>query len=80
MSLPSTTWLDAVILRLTEPLERQDALPVRSWEMRHCSHMYAQAYWQALSMKGLIYKEADLDRQVPGVQQVMQSAQYSKFA
>ncbi len=80
VSLPSTTWLDAVIPRLTEALQRQDAVPVRSREMLQCLHMYAQAYWQALPMKGLIYKEAYLDRQVPGVQQVMQTAQYRQFA
>ncbi len=80
VSLPSTTWLDAVIPRLTEALQRQDALPVRSREMLQCLHMYAQAYWQALPIKGLIYKEAYLDRQVPGVQQVMQTAQYRQFA
>ena len=80
VSLPSTTWLDAVMPRLTEALQRQDAFPVRSQEMLQCLRMYAQAYWQALPIKGLIYKEAYLERQVPGVQQVMQTAQYRQFA
>ena len=65
-----------VIPRLTEALQRQDAFPVRSQEMPQCLRMYAQAYWQALPIKGLIYK-AYLDRQVPGVQQV---TQYCHFA
>ena len=36
VSLPSASWLDAIIPRLTETLQWKDALPVRSQEMLQC--------------------------------------------
>lgn len=80
VSLPSTSWLDAIIPRLTESLQRKDAFPVRSQEMLQCLHMYAEAYWQALPVKGLKHTEAYLNRQIPGVQEVLQTAEYRHFA
>jgi len=78
--LPSTGWLDALIPRLTEALQEKDALPVRSQEMLECLRIYTKAYWQALPVKGLKHTEAYLDRQVPGVQKVLQTPMYRQFA
>ena len=42
--------------------------------------MYAEAYWQALPVKGLKHTEEFLNRQVPGVQKVLQTPVYRQFA
>ena len=78
--LPSTGWLDAVIPRLTEALQEKDALPVRSQETLEWLRMYAEAYWQALPLKGLKHTQEYLNRQVPGVQEVLQTPVYRQFA
>ena len=78
--LPSTSWLDALTPQLTQALQEKDALPVRSQETLECLRMCAEAYWQAVPIKGLRYGEAYLDRQVPGVLEVMQTAEYRQFA
>lgn len=80
MPLPSTGWLDTVIPRLIEALQEKDALPVRSQETLECLRMYAEAYWQALPVKGLKNTEAYLNRRVPGVQEVLQSPVCRQFS
>ncbi len=64
VSLPSTTWLDAVIPRLTEAVQRQDAFPVRSQEMLQCLRMYAHVCASLLA--SLANQGLDLQRSLPG--------------
>lgn len=78
--LPSMSWLDAVIPRLTEALRVQHALPRRAQETLECLHLFAEAYWACLPIRGLKYGDSYLDRQVPGVQEVRKTAEYRQFA
>ena len=78
--LPSMTWLDAVIPRLTEALRVQHALPRRAQETLECLRLFAEAYWACLPIRGLKYGDSYLDRQVPGVQEVRKTPEYRQFA
>ncbi|KAL3130683.1 hypothetical protein ABBQ38_008073 [Trebouxia sp. C0009 RCD-2024] len=78
--LPSMSWLDAVIPRLTEALRVQHALPRRAQETLECLHLFAEAYWACLPIRGLKYGDSYLDRQVPGVQEERKTAEYRQFA
>ncbi len=78
--LPSMSWLDAVIPRLTEALKLRNALPRRAQETLECLRLCDEAYWQSLPIRGLKYGDAYLDRQVPGVQEVRKTAEYRQFA
>ncbi len=73
VSLPSTTWLDAVIPRLTEALQRQDTFPVRSQE-HVCASLLASLANQGLDLQTSLPGQAgfrctagDADSSVPPV-------------
>ncbi|KAL0025982.1 hypothetical protein WJX77_010510 [Trebouxia sp. C0004] len=76
--LPSMSWLDPVIPRLTEALRLQHALPRRAQETLECLRLFAEAYWPCLPIRGLKYGDSYLDRQVPGVQEMDEQTQAAR--
>ncbi len=71
-------WYDALIPGLTSILEMQ--LSCAAQETLQCIALFVQASWQAKPIKALMYGDAFVNKQLPGVQQVMQSSEYKHFA